>query len=130
MIVLYFILVLSFHGVASAFTICADDARNAQPLHKRTGEPVELICHRHHCDGVYVFQHFNQSTQRWDVIQEGSHNYTIAAIELDNGGSYRCWKRCHNRRRSAYCYLGVTGMIANNTIQCVISMRSSVKFVD
>ncbi|XP_065913107.1 uncharacterized protein [Dysidea avara] len=67
---------------------------------------AEFGCHRHHCTGVYMFEHFNLSTLQYDVIYEGSHNYTIAVVDLHDGGSYRCSKKC-NRKQTAYCYLGI-----------------------
>jgi len=46
-------------AIASTTTICTGDANSAQPLHKHIGDSVDLVCHYHHCAGVYVYEHFN-----------------------------------------------------------------------
>jgi len=110
MMFLKLVIILSTLLATARTTICAGDANSAQPLHKHISDSVDLVCHHHHCAGVYVDEHFNHSTLQWDVTHEGSYHYTIAALKLVDDGSYRCYKSCHNRRQSAYCYPTVTGM--------------------
>ena len=57
-----------------------------------------------------MYEHLNQSTLCYETVQEGyNYKYVIPAVGLDNGGNYRCWKKCPNGGRSTNCYLGVKG---------------------
>jgi len=79
------------------------------PLHKRTGEQLDFVWSWHGCSGEYTYEYLNETTHQYEVVQKGSHHFQIPALELDNAGSYRCWKRCNNTEQSPYCYFGVNG---------------------
>jgi len=82
---------------------------DTDPLHKRTGELLDFVWSWHSCTGEYVYEHLNKSTNQYEVVQKGSHHFQIRAIELDDAGSYRCWKRCNDTEQSPYCYFAVNG---------------------
>ena len=68
------------------------------------GRPLSLPCPLHHCNGEQVLEHYNMTTLKYDIIDDGPHHL----IGYNDEGSHRCWQRCNITDRQ-YCYFIVQG---------------------
>ena len=56
-----------------------------------------------------MYEHWNESTSDYDVVQNGSFHFHICAVGFEDAGRYRCSKRCNSVEQSPYCYFAVNG---------------------
>ena len=60
-----------------------------------------------------MYEHFNKSTNQYEVVQKGSHHFEIQKIELYMQtmlGVIVAGKRCNDTEHHPYCYFVVNGV--------------------
>ena len=91
--------------------ICAADFNEAPTISKRPGKSLHFVCPLQ-CTDNHVFDHYNQQTDQYNKIQEGTtYDAIIHIINNNDAGTYRCW--CNDTETSSYCHLKVEGKILN-----------------
>ena len=68
---------------------CAPDIQSARVFQRVVGRPLSLPCPLHHCNGEQVLEHYNMTTLKYDIIDDGLGHL----IGYNDEGSHRCWQR-------------------------------------
>ncbi|XP_065913106.1 uncharacterized protein [Dysidea avara] len=96
---LFAIAAITLSVLEGSATSCAPDIQSARVFQRVVGRPLSLPCPLHHCNGEQVLEHYNMTTLKYDIIDDGPHHL----IGYDDEGSHRCWQRC-NTTNQQYCY--------------------------
>jgi len=81
--------------------IACQPPSNPEISHKHLGSSFEFLCNPSStCVGkIYNFFHYNRTTQKYDLVFQGSQKYRKnALLSFDDGGNYCCSKQCDNKQ--------------------------------
>ncbi|XP_065914894.1 uncharacterized protein [Dysidea avara] len=102
MLLIVIIILLALQATITEATSCAPDIQSARVFQRVVGRPLSLPCPLHHCNGEQVLEHYNMTTQKYDIINDGPHHL----IGYNDEESHRCWQRC-NTTDQKYCYFTI-----------------------